>query len=196
MLEENFVLEPFWLSAGDVEGNCYLGYIAANPEFELSVRSEVHQNLLQAQEFLPSGWQIVIKAGYRPLEVQKQVLRAFIEQATAQHPSWSDEELLQHARTFVVDPDIICPPHTTGGAIDVTVKGIDFGSPVNEDSPRSYLWSDAVSREAQANRNVLLRAMLRAGFAPNPNEWWHYQYGETYWAVFYGQTSTKYDIIR
>ena len=45
------------------------------------------------------------------------------------------------------------------------------------------------------NRMTLLNAMLSAGFAPNPHEWWHYQYGETYWAAFYGHESTLYDLI-
>jgi D-alanyl-D-alanine dipeptidase len=41
---------------------------------------------------------------------------------------------------------------------------------------------------------ILLDAMLDAGFAPNVQEWWHYQYGETYWAAFYGETTTLYDV--
>ena len=158
--------------------------------------------LLDASRQLPRNWQIVLKAGFRPYEVQVAVLDAFIHASHMRSPDWSDAQHLMQARTFVADPRLVCPPHVTGGAVDIDVKNkrtgeyIDMGCPPNTDSEISYLYSNLVTSEQHDNRMVLLRAMLTAGFAPNPHEWWHYQYGETYWAAFYGHRATLYDLIK
>ena len=102
---------------------------------------------------------------------------------------------------FVADPTVVCPPHVTGGAVDVDVRDrktdeyIDMGCPPNTDSEISFIHNDALTAAKYKNRMTLLNAMLSAGFAPNPHEWWHYQYGESYWAAFYGHESTLYDLI-
>ncbi len=196
-----FVLAPFWETPGDTEGECYAPYITKHPRFELSVRVGVFERLKRAATKLPDEWQIVLKAGFRPYEVQIAVLHAFMDESRARHPSWSNEQHLAQARTFVADPRLVCPPHVTGGAVDVDVrhrgtgKYIDMGCPPNTDSEVSFLHSDLLTPEQYDNRIVLLKAMLAAGFAPNVYEWWHYQYGETYWAAFYGHKTTLYDVI-
>nr|WP_272876316.1 M15 family metallopeptidase [Allochromatium tepidum] len=45
---------------------------------------------------------------------------------------------------------------------------------------------------AQAHRRLLLLAMLQAGFAPMPSEWWHYSYGDCYWAAYAQQPQAIY----
>ena len=158
--------------------------------------------MLTAQEELPRNWRLVLKAGFRPLSVQTQLLQAFIEQTKRAHPKWTADQRLAHARIFVSDPTIAHPPHVTGGAVDIDVwdataqEYVDMGCPPNTDSELAYLHSAAVSTQAQQNRRKLLLAMLAAGFAPLANEWWHYQYGEAQWAAFYGHKTTKYDLIK
>ncbi len=196
-----FMIEPFWETTEDIEGRCYTPYITRHPDFELSVREGAFDRLQQAVDRLPDHWGIVVKAGFRPYEVQVAVLNAFIRESRTRHVGWSDEQHLEHARVFVSDPRVVCPPHVTGGAIDIDVRDkrtgayIDMGCPPNTDSEISFLHSDLVTSEQHENRMVLLRAMLTAGFAPNPHEWWHYQYGETYWAAFYGYEATLYDVL-
>ncbi|HMS93545.1 MAG TPA: M15 family metallopeptidase [Candidatus Saccharibacteria bacterium] len=196
-----FLLEPFWETAGDLEGDAYRNYIDMHPEFELSVRQGVFERLKVVQDILIDDWQLVLKAGYRPPSVQQDLLAVFQEKSMQDHPDWSDDRHLAHARTFVSDPRLLCPPHTTGGAIDIDVRNhrtgelIDFGCPPNTDDERAFLFSDQLINVQMSNRHTLLRAMLAAGFAPNPHEWWHYQYGETYWAAFYGHKTTLYDIL-
>ncbi len=50
--------------------------------------------------------------------------------------------------------------------------------------------------EARDNRRLLHWLMVEAGFAPNPNEWWHFSHGDQTWArvqgepaAFYGETA-------
>jgi D-alanyl-D-alanine dipeptidase len=200
--EYGFAMSPFWNTAGDPEGECYKPYIAKHPSFGVSVRRSVAERLKSASERLPEHWKIHIKAGYRPIEVQRMVLDTFITMSRERNPEWSDAEQLAQARTFVADPEIVCPPHTTGGAVDIdiedTITGqmIDMGCPPNTDNELSFLHNDMITEAQHQNRMTLLEAMLEAGFAPNPFEWWHFQYGETYWAAFYGEKQTKYDSIK
>lgn len=201
LVELGFVLEPFWETPGDLEGECYKPYIASHPGFGLSMRQGAYERLVRAAELLPSAWQIVLKAGFRPYDVQLMVLDTFIQESETRNPDWNDEQHLAYAQTFVADPRIVCPPHVTGGAVDIDIKlrstgqHVDMGCPPNTDSEIAYLHSDLLTQEQYQNRLTLLGAMLEAGFAPNVNEWWHYQYGETYWAAFYGHESTQYDVI-
>ena len=199
--ESDFLIEPFWLTENDIEGDCYAEYIMRHPDFSLIMRRGVYKRLCLAKTKLPRHWQIVLKAGFRPLVVQEAVLQAFIDKSRSEHPDWSTEDNLAQARLFVADPKVVCPPHTTGGAIDIDIKDtrtglvIDMGCPVNTDSSLAFLHSDQLTTAQYANRMTLLDAMLEAGFAPNVYEWWHYQYGETYWAAFFGQAETLYDIV-
>ena len=194
-------VEPFWYTKGDIEGDCYRPYIDSHPDFSLTVRQGVYERLITAQLLIPENWRIVLKAGFRPLEVQQHVLRAFIELSRQRNPTWSNNDHLSYARLFVADPAITCPPHTTGGAIDIVIRdrytgyGIDMGCDINTDSDLAFLHSDLLTKEQYANRQTLLAAMLESGFAPNSNEWWHFQYGETYWAAFYGHSSTIYNSV-
>lgn len=192
--------EPFWDTPGDPEGECYRDYIAKHPEFSLQLRQTVVDMLVEAQKQLPAEWNIVLKAGFRPYDVQVGLLHSLKSEAREEHPEWSEERVLEHARTFVSDPTIVCPPHVTGGAVDIDIvdadgQRVDMGCPPNTDDEISFIFSDKLDVRAKENRKVLLDAMLSVGFAPLASEWWHFQYGETLWAAFYGRSSTKYDLI-
>ncbi|MFT4245294.1 MAG: M15 family metallopeptidase [Micrococcaceae bacterium] len=196
-----FIIEPFWETPEDMEGDTYHGYIKEHREFDLMVRQGVFERLIKAQQLLPDSWNLVLKAGFRPYSVQLELLDAFIESSKLEYPNYTEEEHLEQARTYIADPRIGCPPHVTGGAVDVDIKDaetgeyVDMGCIPNTDYEISFLHSDLVTAEQRANRQVLLKAMLKVGFSPNPNEWWHYQYGDTIWAAFYGHKETLYDLI-
>ncbi len=65
--------------------------------------------------------------------------------------------------------------HSTGLAIDLGVKGWDFGAPFDYFDRRS--WTKApVAREAHANRERLVALMRRHGFENYPREWWHFTF--------------------
>lgn len=193
--------EPFWETVGDLEGESYREYIERYPDFDLAVRTGVYDRLVAAQRLLPADWQLVIKAGFRPLAVQQRILKAFQQKSRRDHPDWDAVRHLEHARTFVTDPDLVCPPHCTGGAVDIDVRHrttgqlVDMGCPVNTDTERAFLFSVELTDTQRADRMTLLDAMLAVGFSPNPHEWWHYQYGETFWAAFYGESMTVYDAL-
>lgn len=201
LAEAGFILEPFWDKPGDLEGESYSLYKRINPDFGISMRKRVFDKLCLSVQFLPANWKIVIKAAFRPLVVQDKILDSFISKSRMSNLGWTEDQHLEYARTFVADPRIVYPPHVTGGAVDIDIKDIakndyiDMGCPPNTDGEIAFLHSDLLRPDQYSNRMILLEAMLKAGFAPNVYEWWHYQYGETYWAAFYGHSETLYSIV-
>lgn len=81
--------------------------------------------------------------------------------------------------------------HSRGSTLDVTMVNartgaeVDMGSPYDLFDPVSWPASTSVSRAAQANRMLLQDTMIKAGFRPLKEEWWHFTledepYPETY----------------
>ena len=96
-------------------------------------------------------------------------------------PHEAQVELWQTApdKLYVADPQV-GSNHTRGTAIDLTLvdaKGneLDMGTDFDHMTALSHHFSDQVSSQAQANRNLLLEIMEQAGFQHIPHEWWHYE---------------------
>jgi len=198
---DKIVIEPVWTLEGDFEGGMYADYIAEHPEYDgIYIRSELSKRLEAAADSLDDQYRLVVRAGHRPLAVQKRLLKECAQDYKDDNPGVSDEEALEHARKFVSDPEIELPPHCCGAAVDVelldtsTGKLVDFGSAMNVDDDISYLHYDGISEEQKANRMLLLRTMLAQGLASTAFEWWHYSYGDEVWAWFYGEGDALYGV--
>lgn len=95
-------------------------------------------------------------------------------------PQKAQEILWQHCPNEMY----IMPPnkgsvHTRGAAIDLTLvdedeNELDMGTPFDSFQTEAHHGS-AVSKQAQANRYLLLGIMSTAGFDFYKREWWHYQ---------------------
>ena len=70
--------------------------------------------------------------------------------------------------------------HSRGSTVDVTLVGLadgrerDMGTPFDFFGPASAPGSSLVTAAQSTNRHRLRRAMLRAGFVPYAEEWWHF----------------------
>lgn len=194
---------PIWDYPVDPhEGRLYAAYIAKNPSYEfVYVRKTVAIMLQQAAELLPKHVVLIIRAGHRPLSVQKEVLEMVKADYLIRNPEATETEALQFARTFVSDPRIKVPPHCCGAAVDVdaldtrTNQLVDFGCAVNTDDEIASLGTSRISNVQASNRSMLHEAMIAVGFAPFEHEWWHFSYRDQTWADFYKKTDTLYEII-
>lgn len=199
---EKIIVEPCWTIEGDWEGKRYADYIAEHPEYDgVYVRSELAARLQTAANALDEKYQLVIRAGHRPVAVQKRILIDCANDYKRNHPEVSEEEALEHARTFVSDPEITLPPHVCGAAVDVTVLDktsgqlLDFGSTLNDDNEKSFLYYPDLTEEQKNNRLMLVTVMLDAGLASCKPEWWHFSYGDQVWAWFYGEENSLYSPV-
>jgi len=82
------------------------------------------------------------------------------------------------------NPIYVAPPtsgsnHTRGVAIDLTLINrdgteLDMGTPFDDFTEDSHHGA-TLSKQANANRYLLLGIMMSAGWDFYQNEWWHYQ---------------------
>jgi D-alanyl-D-alanine dipeptidase len=102
----------------------------------------------------------------------------------------------------------IAPPwvagHPGGGAIDVTLcdcsgRELDLGCPYDADEIASggacFSQFDGLSTHARKYRSLMFSALEDAGFVNYPFEWWHWSYGDKYWAVVKQQAHAVYGPI-
>ncbi len=64
--------------------------------------------------------------------------------------------------------------HSRGSTVDLTIDGLDMGSPFDFFDPRSHTMSNKVTKKQHQNRMVLKRVMEKYGFKNYAEEWWHY----------------------
>ena len=166
----------------------------------LKVRTGVAERLTHASQTLSVwGLRLLVKEGYRPLSLQRAYFDRRLAKLRAEHPSASEDRLIELASRYAAPPEVAA--HPTGAAVDLTLatfEGVelDMGSVLNatdeESSGACYTACQFISRHARENRQVLARAMECAGFVNYPSEWWHWSYGDKYWAVVSGAQHALY----
>jgi D-alanyl-D-alanine dipeptidase len=195
-------IDPIWENpVDDIEGPLYQEYMRTHPNYKaVYLRSSVAEHVYEAAQYLPKRFRLILRAGHRPIAVQLKLLQSLVDEYTRNHHGATPEKALEHARTFVSDPSLKLPPHCCGAAVDVDVLDtetdllVDFGCQMNTDSEIAFLHSDKISKQQRQSRMMLLEAMLRAGFASLPSEWWHYSYGDQNWAFFHKKDLALYSI--
>lgn len=157
------------------------------------LRSDVVRRLGVAGSLLPDGFGLVVLDGWRSTGVQQALLDFYQRRA--------GRELVG----YVADPADrqMVAPHTTGGAVDLTLglggRPLALGTDFDDFTERAHFLAlergDESTGTAATLRRVLARAMLRAGFAPYPLEWWHWSYGDQRWAAHQGRAATLYSTV-
>jgi D-alanyl-D-alanine dipeptidase len=151
------------------------------------VRETVAQKLNLAQTFLPKGYRLMLRCGYRSLSLQKKRYEWMLNQLKKTHPDWSMEKLNMETSKCVAPLNII-PPHSTGGAVDLSLIGpngrqLYMGTQLGRFTEKTYTGSNNISPQAKKNRKLLISVMTKTGFINYPTEWWHWSYGDQYWAA-------------
>ena len=176
-----------------------------HPKFEgmprtPKVRKGVAERLAQAAESLPAGIDMVIIEGFRPLAQQRFMYEELKKEFAAKHPEWGKATLHRITNTMSAPPDDSCPPpHSTGGAVDLSllrVKGgewLDMTSPFEMDDTSAPGDTPGLSDEAKANRRLLFDALEETGLTNYLGEWWHWSYGDSWWALRVGAKKALYD---
>jgi D-alanyl-D-alanine dipeptidase len=165
------------------------------------VRTGIAEMLNQVQALLPPGHRLKIHSALRTIETQSELYWRNYKQRELDHPTWPKSALRRANNKFFAAPDVKAPPgHCTGGAVDVTIVGPD-GKNLDMTSPTkgweaAYTYSTNLSKQALANRRLLIESMFAVGFSNCRDEWWHYSYGDNAWAVRTGNRIAFYGHIR
>lgn len=162
---------------------------------QVYVRKTVADMLFAAAGMLPHGYKFKIFDAWRPVAVQKALFGEYyaVLQQRFQGENKSEAELKKMASQFVSypseDPD--CPfVHSTGGAVDLTIvdaqgKELNMGTGFDDftDAAHTAYFENADCTEIRENRRLLYHVMTAVGFTNYPGEWWHYDFGDRFWAA-------------
>lgn len=161
------------------------------------LREQVRARLEHALTLLPNSLGLEIIAAYRSVELPHRLFANRERKVRRLNPGLSEEEVYARTTEFVSDPTVYSP-HTTGGAVDVVLidrqgRPLDLGE--LRHNSRAWTDSEAIPPEQRGNRRLLIEAMSGAGFVNYPREWWHWSYGDRYWAYTTGAPHAIYDHI-
>ncbi|QGY46844.1 D-alanyl-D-alanine dipeptidase [Maribellus comscasis] len=169
-------------------------------------REGLAKKLVEAAKYLPQGYKFLVWDVWRPTTVQRALFEKHKKELRSKNPDIEEALLLKKTERYVSVPstDSDKPsPHLTGGAIDITIidsKGNElqmgtefdyFGERAKTDYYELYCSSEN-DLKFQKNRRLLYNLLTHFGFTNYPEEWWHYDYGNQFWAsltkrkAFYG----------
>ena len=169
---------------------------------DFRVRSGLAERLALAIEKVPNHLGFLIKESLRPAAIQEKYFSNRINKVRAADPTLSEAEVIKEASKFVAPPSVA--GHPTGGAIDLTLCTLDrvelnLGCAYDADEKKSngscYSFADGLPADVIQNREILFTSLESQGIINYPFEWWHWSYGDKYWAFVTGNATSKYSPI-
>lgn len=158
----------------------------------LRVRAGVLERLVRASANLPSGFELAVIDSHRTRIFQAELMSHY------------QKETEQSLEGYVSDPDstTLIPPHTTGGAVDLTLawRGavLGIGTDFDAFSPKSAPgWFESREADGKARdlRRLLASVLSAEDMVVIDTEWWHWSYGDQRWAAQTGAPAALYGEI-
>jgi D-alanyl-D-alanine dipeptidase len=175
------------------------------------VRQGVFEKLKETSRYLPKHVHLCLYEGYRSISLQTYLFQSFQTKIKQKYPHLNEAELFKKTAQLVApiqnfDKTHNIPPHSTGAAIDVYLvndagRYLDMGihpKDWQQDTSGAISLTDSpeISAEAKKNRLIMSAALEKAGFVNYPYEYWHWSYGDKYWAYTKKRPHALYDIIK
>jgi D-alanyl-D-alanine dipeptidase len=131
------------------------------------------------RELAPRGLGLKVFDCYRPVRAVRDFMRwarnlGDLKRKAEFYPDVSKRHLFRDGYIAVRSG------HSRGSTVDLTLvrradgTPLDMGTPFDFFSPKSWPRSHEVTPEQRANRVLLADVMVRGGFKPLRQEWWHF----------------------
>jgi D-alanyl-D-alanine dipeptidase len=163
------------------------------------VRAGLAARLRRAQVALPVGVSLRVVEGHRSAAEQQAIIDRYTAQVRDAYPEASPAHRQRLVSRFVAP--LAVAPHVAGAAVDLTLvdhRGVplDLGTPIDatpeESQGRCYLNAPDLPDDVRARRALLARVLTGVGLVNYPSEWWHWSYGDRYWALVTGADAAIY----
>ncbi len=156
------------------------------------LRKKVASKVYKIADTLPEDVCIKIYSAFRSRAILYEVWKNEEERVMRENPGMYRAELLNIVKNNVPNPNASMGGHDTGGAIDLALCDIDgndfdFGTQYHA-SHKNY----DLTKEQQSNRKMLKKIMKSQDFINNPDQWWHFSYGDKAWAAYKGKRKTAF----
>ena len=190
--------------------------VGPSPEIEnntdyTKMRKVVYNKLIAAQKLLPQNIRFCLYEAYRSLDTQQLLFDARKKAVQEKHPDLSGRALFDEITKLVspiinFDGSINIPPHATGAAVDVYLidengESVDMGIHPKDwlldvEGILSITGATQISAEAQKNRHIMSDVLSKLGFVNYFTEFWHWSYGDRYWAYQLNKPHAIYGVIK
>lgn len=158
---------------------------------KLFLRKTIVEWLNDAQTLLPKGYHLLIMDPLRTEDMVWKLYKKYFEKRKKENPELSDKEIDLWLRNLLAMSDDPVPPgHMTGGAVDVILAD-DQGKPIPmkidykiiPKENQKFTFCPGLPEEIIEKRKILYDTLTKVGFHNYFREYWHYSYGDPYWAV-------------
>jgi zinc D-Ala-D-Ala dipeptidase len=162
------------------------------------VRAGLAARLAVAQHRLPTGLRLRVVEGHRSVASQHAIIAAYRAVVEVEYPHADEQEIVALTSRFVAPVDVA--PHVAAAAVDLTLVDadgveLDLGTLIDatpeESQGRCYTAAE-LPAPARANRDLLGSVLVAAGLVNYPTEWWHWSFGDRYWALVTGAPAALY----
>lgn len=162
-------------------------------------RAGLVERLLGADARLPRGLRLRVVEGFRPERQQRAIIAAYTAELRLAHPGVDRAELERLSSRFVAP--VAVAPHVAGAAVDLTIvdargEELDLGTAIDatpeQSDGRCYFAADGIGADARAHRRLLAHVLGAEGLVNYPTEWWHWSFGDRYWALTTGADRAVY----
>lgn len=177
--------------------------------------------LNEASRKLPEGFRLYALSAWRSFERQKSLWWQHYDLQKKIHPTWPQSQLVRAVNKYAAPFDRPAPPgHCTGAAIDVVLQRsdgrfVDILPDCGKDTAGVHdknrlfdnlslddvadwslgaTWAPHLDPEVKKTRMMLIETMLGVGFTNCRDEYWHFSYGDSGWAVRVGVPECPYGI--
>jgi D-alanyl-D-alanine dipeptidase len=163
------------------------------------VRLGLAERLIAADAELPPGVSLFVTEGFRTVESQQRIFTSYTDRLRTTSPGLSAAQIRRLASTYVAPLEVA--PHVAGAAVDLSLiggdghkllMGVDADAPLEERRSSRAFASITIGAAARANRTLLAEVLTAAGLVNYPTEWWHWSYGDRYWAFATGAPEAIY----
>jgi len=176
--------------------------VALDPAFgpaRALVRASLATRLEVAAGLLPAGIGLRVVEGHRAVGDQRAIIARYSADLCALHPGISAAELERLTSRYVAP--VAVAPHVAGAAVDLTLVDacgelLEMGTPIDatpeQSRGRCYFASTRINADARAHRDLLADVLGVVGLVNYPTEWWHWSYGDRYWALATKAPAARY----
>jgi zinc D-Ala-D-Ala dipeptidase len=163
------------------------------------VRVGLAARLEAARDLLPLGIGLRVVEGHRSVAGQQAIIERYAGELCAAHPGIGPDRLHELTSRFV--SPVAVAPHVAGAAVDLTLVDtsgaeLDLGTPIDatpeQSGGRCFTAADGIGADARAHRGLMAAVLGAAGLVNYPTEWWHWSYGDRYWALLTGAEAALY----
>lgn len=165
-----------------------------NAQPNVRVRKSIQLRLQAAARVLPDDISIIVLDGWRSAALQQEVLAHVRDKLSPSVDLGKYVFSSKNSQGYPTD----APPHRTGGAVDLILgdreakplaMGVKFDEMNSLAATQAFEEHDECSYSCdadlfQARRRSLFYAMTLAGFSNYPEEYWHYDYGNSFWRFY------------